>query len=569
MRSGADGNRKHCLPPRRKFYFLYIQSSSLVGQCSHPCVILLTHGRTLRCPQPYGINYPGAFAFVFSIIYPVYVSGSGDPTENFLVAYKVALAGNFVSGIISVVLGVMGSKMLAIIPPAALVVPLGGIAFAFLGLEQAATPFGAPVVGFLTITFVFLSWHSNVRLSWGNVKIPEVMQVILVGIGLGWLTGLNKSSDMGHAADLIKWYGPTWAGQDIADNLSSTKDYLGIIIPIAISTVGNSLMSLVSAKTAGDAYPVTESMIVDGLGTIIASLFGSPFGTVMYFGHSVYKKSGAKSGYSLINGIVYLFISWVGLFGVIRSLVSKATVGPIVLFVGLAMLEECFRYLPSRHLVVMVFGLFPSICDWVTNIADRAPMSGVAEDGTVYNSNLPDDADWWWGVLGFKRGAVLVSLCWVAILVHIIDRKWWQAACWALISAIFSAVGIIHVPVAGFMTDIGTISDLCTPMGNSGSKYQPDIDGIVATTNCWEHADQWQYMTAYLMMGVVFIALEGLRLARIGDLDAPIESPEANAFQDWYGQQDDDAAKRIGEEKTAEVEENAIATKEKGSFPAV
>ena len=38
---------------------------------------------------------------------------------------------------------------------------------------------------------------------------------------------------------------------------------------------------------------------------------------------------------------------------------------------------------------------------------------------------------------------------------------------------------------------------------------------------------------------------------------------------DRYGQQDDDAAKRIGEEKTAEVEENAIATKEKGSFPAV
>ena len=45
-------------------------------------------------------------------------------------------------------------------------------------------------------------------------------------------------------------------------------------------------------------YPVAESMVVDGVGTIIASLFGSPFGTVMYFGHPAFKKSGAKTGFT-------------------------------------------------------------------------------------------------------------------------------------------------------------------------------------------------------------------------------------------------------------------------------
>lgn len=52
------------------------------------------------------------------------------------------------------------------------------------------------------------------------------------------------------------------------------------------------------------------------------------------------------------------------------------------------------------------------------------------------------------GILGLKRGAILVSLCWVAILVHIIDRKWWQAAAWCIMSAVFSIFGIIHVPVS-------------------------------------------------------------------------------------------------------------------------
>lgn len=34
--------------------------------------------------------------------------------------------------------------------------------------------------------------------------------------------------------------------------------------------------------------------------------------------------------------------------------------------------------------------------DWVTNIAARGPLAGVAEDGTDYNTNLPDLTEGWW-----------------------------------------------------------------------------------------------------------------------------------------------------------------------------
>ena len=46
-------------------------------------------------------------------------------------------------------------------------------------------------------------------------------------------------------------YGPEWTGGDMIKNFGGTKDYLGIIFPIAISAVGTSLMALVSAKAAG------------------------------------------------------------------------------------------------------------------------------------------------------------------------------------------------------------------------------------------------------------------------------------------------------------------------------
>ena len=47
--------------------------------------------------QPYGLNTPAAFAFVFNIIYPVFFSnGGGD--AGFILGYRVALAANFVTG---------------------------------------------------------------------------------------------------------------------------------------------------------------------------------------------------------------------------------------------------------------------------------------------------------------------------------------------------------------------------------------------------------------------------------------------------------------------------------------
>lgn len=30
-------------------------------------------------------------------------------------------------------------------------------------------------------------------------------KVIIVGVALGWITGLNKSADVHDAADLVKW----------------------------------------------------------------------------------------------------------------------------------------------------------------------------------------------------------------------------------------------------------------------------------------------------------------------------------------------------------------------------
>lgn len=157
--------------------------------------------------QPYGLNTPGAFAFVFNIIYTIFFTEGGG-NEAFIKGYKVALAANFVTGLISIVLGCFGRYILKVVPPAGLLVPIAGIGFAFLGLEQLSNSIAAPIVGFSTIMWVYLGWYANIRLGYGSFRLPEALQVILVGIILGWATGLNDPQATKDAAKLVKWWGP-------------------------------------------------------------------------------------------------------------------------------------------------------------------------------------------------------------------------------------------------------------------------------------------------------------------------------------------------------------------------
>ena len=105
--------------------------------------------------------------------------------------------------------------------------------------------------------------------------------------------------------------------------------------------------------------------------------------------------------------------SWFGILALIQSIVNQATIGPIVFFVGLMVNEEALNFMPSRHYSAYIIGLFPSIYDWVTNVSGRAVLS---DDTFSYDTNTPGSVGWN-GVLAWKRGALLVSMVWVAIVV--------------------------------------------------------------------------------------------------------------------------------------------------------
>jgi AGZA family xanthine/uracil permease-like MFS transporter len=57
---------------------------------------------------------------------------------------------------------------------------------------------------------------------------------------------------------------------------------------------------------------MAETMLVDGLGTIIGACFGSYYSTTVYIGHPIHKALGARRGFSVFNGILYFILHFVG-----------------------------------------------------------------------------------------------------------------------------------------------------------------------------------------------------------------------------------------------------------------
>ena len=100
----------------------------------------------------------------------------------------------------------------------------------------------------------------------------------MIGTALGWATSLNQGSVVQEALSLIQGYAPVFPIKEIVTHFNTVSVYLSTTIPTAISIAIGTIQCVESAKRAGDFYPTREAMFADGIGTIIASLFGSIFG---------------------------------------------------------------------------------------------------------------------------------------------------------------------------------------------------------------------------------------------------------------------------------------------------
>ena len=446
---------------------------------------------------PYGVNTPGAFAFIFSIILPAVIGaqigggcfGTGptalpaDEYEACLVnsaetGWTVGVTSNFVAGLVSIALGFVGNWIPLVTPVVALLTSLAGIGISFLGIGFLAINFAEPLAGLLPLFMIFLTYFADV--SFGPVPISLV--VIVVGMVLGWADGVLLPENLEAGAASVQPWG-LGTGFEALGDFTGVDIYIGTTIPVAIAAAAGSLMNVFSARRAGDDYGIAETMISDGVGTMIGSLFGTPFGTSVYIGHPAYKKMGAGTMYSVLNCVVFFLFSLFGIFGLLGGLIPSTAIAPLLVFVGFSICKEAMEEAKPRHYPAYMLGILPDFVRW------------VLQQGASFNPALGNIQHF--GMVALSRSSLLVSLILTASTVYIVDRRYLRAAGWMVFAALLSLFSIIHQAAANvqYITELGFGSgepDSCFPgFGYCNNNVE------------WVKVTPIRFMGGYLMIAAV------------------------------------------------------------------
>lgn len=405
-------------------------------------------GRTDVTALPYGVNTVSLFAYFIFVILPVYAE-----TGDNVLAWKVGLLACFGSGVIEFGGAFVVDWLRRVTPRAALLATLAGIAITFISMDFAFQTFEKPLIAMLPLAIILIQYFSRVRFPWG---LPGGLIALIAGTVLAWSLGIMDGTALRSSMDDIRFYPPVPAVRDLFSVMGGGYlwKYLSIIIPMGLFSVIGSLQNLESAEAAGDRYETRPSLAINGLGTIAASLLGSCFPTTIYIGHPGWKGLGARAGYSILNGIFFAVICLAGAVGFITSLIPMEAGIAIVLWIGIVISAQAYQATPRRHAPAVVVGFLPALAAWGVVVVKQTLSAANTDIATAAPAITING---FYGMIALERGFIFSSMILASISVFLIEKKFFNAACWALSGMVLSFFGVIH---AYALTGNEVVSDI-------------------------------------------------------------------------------------------------------------
>jgi adenine/guanine/hypoxanthine permease len=404
-------------------------------------------GRSDICALPYGINTVSVFAHVFLVMLPAKLAataaGAADPTT---IAWQAGLVACFGSGLIELSGAFVAERLRKATPRAALLSTLSGVALGFISLGFLYRSFARPVVGLVTLGVLLLVYFGRLKFKGG---VPGGLVAVALGTLIAWLTGIapvGEAPAHGHGLQVpLPVLGP------LIDALTGDMlwAYLAVIVPMGVFNVVGSLQNIEAAEAAGDPFPTTPSLAMNGLGTLAASLFGSCFPTTIYIGHPGWKAMGARAGYSILNGVFATLVCLTGTLAYIAWAVPIEAGMAIILWIGIVITAQAFEATPREHAPAVVIGILPGVGAWGAMMAKAGLRAGGVDGMTSAMSPalVPvfQRADVWIdGAFALEQGFIFTSMILAAATVSIIERKFAVASVWCLSAAVLSAAGLMH-----------------------------------------------------------------------------------------------------------------------------
>ncbi|PTR33257.1 AGZA family xanthine/uracil permease-like MFS transporter [Luteibacter sp. OK325] len=441
-------------------------------------------GRQDVTAMPLGIDAPTTIGMALLVLGPAfagYRQGGMDPVAAGEATWHLGMASLVVMGVLKFILSFFGAWVQRSVPRAGLLGSIAGIALVLMGFLPLVEILRVPVVGFAGLGVVLYALVAKRRLPFG---LPGVLGAFIVGVALYY--GLGPSGFLGsgyHAPGAWQWrLGFPLPTLGFIDGLPATVPYLPLILPFGLLMVVGGINVTESARAAGDDYPTRDILLVEALATLVAGMCGGVAQTTPYIGQPAYKAMGARTGYTLVTGLV---IGLGGVFGYLANLVELlpvAVLAPILVFISISITTQAFEATPLRYAAAVVFSFFPAIARMLAiklgdpSIVDPAHFAALYGDATHGISAMAVIV-----ILG--NGFIITSMVWASFVVAMIDGQVRNAAGIVAIGAVLTAFGVIH--------SVEPIGSVYLPW-----LLEPAIRALV-----------WQFVAAYAALAAVLLLL--------------------------------------------------------------
>ena len=394
-------------------------------------------GRADVTAMPFGIDTPTLFAMVFGVLGPVKVA-----TGDAVLAWKVGMIATLAIGIVKVALAFAGDWTRRVVPRAALLGSIAGVAILLIAFLPMLKLLREPLVGLVALGVLLLALLGHVRMPLG---LPGAFAAVLAGTVVHWL-GVWLAGRLPHAIAVgtpgiaLPWPTLVWI-----DALDVALPYLSVALPFALVTIIGGIDNTESAAAAGDEYRARDVLMTEALATIVAGLCGGVVQNTPYIGHPAYKAMGARAGYTLATGLVIGVGAAVGVLSLLVTLLPEAAVAPILVFIGLEITAQAFLASPPRHGAAVALTFVPVAAAVVV-----IQLGGVLGALGKTPGDLRGDAALTYGtLLVLGNGFILTAVLWGWALVTMIERRFLLTAAVLAVASLATLVGLVHSPLPG------------------------------------------------------------------------------------------------------------------------
>jgi adenine/guanine/hypoxanthine permease len=397
-------------------------------------------GRGDVTAMPLGLNAPSVFGISFAILGPVYLT-----TGDAVLAWKVGMGVTVLIGLFKMGLSLAGNRVRSALPRAGLLGSIAGVGIALIAFLPLLRVVANPIVGFVALGIILLTFVAGVRLPWG---MPGAFASALVAVGLHYLL---ITLGFGHGPAAAAASSPValrlalpWPSLEFLGGLSLAWAYLPIALPFGVMTIIGGMDNTESAAAAGDEYDTRGILMTEGFCTLVAGLCGGVVESTPYIGHPAFKKMGAGAGYAVATA---LFVGLGGMLGYLPLLVEwipAAAVAPILIYIGLEVVAQGMHATPVRHAPAVALAILPSVAFLVS----LEMGSLIAAAGSALTNLTGELADTFRSARLLGNGFVVTALLWGAAAAELIDRRFVRSAFYWFAAAVLCLFGVIHSPTA-------------------------------------------------------------------------------------------------------------------------